>query len=262
MRLPSAPPSTSASAIDEHAVGRAAQHADEHDRDDDRADREDRRDALEAAERAAAVARQAELDGVADDVLRPVGERGDRPALRQPDRSRRSPRSRRPPSPCGAPSSARRVRRRRPRSTAPLATGLALHALHGPREHLEPRERDAIAARDAEAEGVRRTSARSARSMSSTVWRAVADSARSRSRSTFTVSPSPDSSSNWVSPCSRSLASRSASAASSSAWRRWRVALGLEPLPQLLERARRERRRQLLLGRRLRRGRRLDRRRP
>ena len=48
--------------------------------------------------------------------------------------------------------------------------------------------------------------------MSSTVWRAVADNERSRSRSTLTVSPSPDSSSNWVSPCSRSDASCSAEA--------------------------------------------------
>src|SRR5581483_5248639 len=58
----------------------------------------------------------------------------------------------------------------------------------------------------------------SARSMSATPWRAFSDSARSRSRSTLSVSPSPDSSSNCVSPCSRSVASASASAWSSSAW--------------------------------------------
>ena len=86
--------------------------------------------------------------------------------------------------------------------------------------------------------------------MSSTVWRAVAESARSRSRSTFTVSPSPDSSSNCVSPCSRSLASRSASAGQLVGLAEVALALLLEPLPQLLEGARRERRRQLLrLGR-------------
>jgi hypothetical protein len=39
-------------------------------------------------------------------------------------------------------------------STAPLAAGLALHALHRPREHLEARQRDAVAARDAQAERV------------------------------------------------------------------------------------------------------------
>ena len=61
--------------------------------------------------------------------------------------------------------------------------------------------------------------------MSSTTWRADAESSRSRSRSTLTVSPSPDSSSNCVSPPSRSRASCSASAASSSAWRRRRSLL-------------------------------------
>ena len=90
-----------------------------------------------------------------------------------------------------------------------------------------------------------------ARSISSTVWRAVADSARSRSRSTLTVSPSPDSSSNWVSPCSRSLASRSASAVELVGLAQVVLALLFEPLPQLLQRAGRQRRRQLLrLGRR------------
>ena len=73
--------------------------------------------------------------------------------------------------------------------------------------------------------------------MSSMVWRAVAESARSRSRSTLTVSPSPDSSSNWVSPGSRSFARASASACSSSAWRGVRELLE-ELDPQALQRAR------------------------
>ena len=52
----------------------------------------------------------------------------------------------------------------------------------------------------------------SARSISSTICWADAESRRSRSRSTLMVSPSPDSSSNCVSPPSRSAASCSASA--------------------------------------------------
>src|SRR5436190_19112077 len=45
----------------------------------------------------------------------------------------------------------------RPRvSATPFATGLALHALLGPRDHLEPRDGDAIAARDAQSVHSRR----------------------------------------------------------------------------------------------------------
>ena len=141
---------------------------------------------------------------VADDVRRAVGERDDRPRLRElvegDDR--------------GDPADAQRAGRAvgaSVRSSAPLAAGLALHALHGPRDHLEPGERDAVAARDAQTERAVGHLAQRAVDVVDRL-RAVADSARSRSRSTLTVSPSPDSSSNCVSPCSRSLASRSASA--------------------------------------------------
>src|SRR5712692_10162514 len=58
----------------------------------------------------------------------------------------------------------------------------------------------------------------SARSISSTAADAWALSVRSRSRSTFMVAPSPDSSSNWMSPGSISSASCSASSRSDSAW--------------------------------------------
>src|SRR5260221_1569364 len=50
-----------------------------------------------------------------------------------------------------------RVRVRVPvgvRSPAPLAAGLALHALHRPRQHLEPRQRNALSARGTQPERV------------------------------------------------------------------------------------------------------------
>src|SRR6476620_10050456 len=50
-----------------------------------------------------------------------------------------------------------RARRREVVSlSAPFATSLALHALLGPRQHLEPADRDAVTARDAYAEGTQR----------------------------------------------------------------------------------------------------------
>src|SRR5205085_12677025 len=66
---------------------------------------------------------------------------------------------------------------------------------------------------------VPRSSFSRATSISSTADIACADSARSRSRSTFIVSPWPDSSSNCTSPGSRSRASSSASSRSAPAWR-------------------------------------------
>ena len=51
--------------------------------DDARHHREQRRERLEEAERAAGVAGETELDGVADELHRAVGERAYRPELRQ-----------------------------------------------------------------------------------------------------------------------------------------------------------------------------------
>ena len=155
MRLPSAPPSTSMSPTTSHAVGGAAQHAHQHDRHDHRADREDRRDALEAAERAAAVARQLEADACRRS---PTSGRRRARATAQlfvswssttivSDSPRSPTRSGRCARPAGARPAAFVQRRRSPR---------ALHFTHctDPRDHLEPGERDAITAGDAEAERV------------------------------------------------------------------------------------------------------------
>ena len=242
----------------EHAIRGAAQHAHEHDRDDDRADRQDRRHALEATECTAAVPGQAELDRVADQLLRAVGEVGDGPGLRGlVDHDDRHDADDDPTR------SAHRFGRRGHarvsidlRSTAPLAAGLALDALDRPREHLEPRQRDAIAARDAHAERV-------LRHLTQRAFDVLDGLSRGRREREVTLALDVD----RVALARLLVELRVALLA----FAREQVGLGrelvglaevagplgLESLAELLERARRQGRRQLLLGRRLRRRRRL-----
>ena len=161
----------------------------------------------------------------------PSVELGDRPRLRRlvedDDRRRRSrPTSRR--------ASAARVAS----SASAFGTRLAVDADVGPRDRLEPLERDLAPGVRADAVGALLHARRAPRRSPRRPGGPCAESSRSRSRSTLTVSPSPDSSSNCVSPASRSRASCSASAASSSAWCSEPLLLVEQLLAQALERLR------------------------
>ena len=81
MRFPIAPPNTSDKRHQHERVVGAPDRTHEEERDDDREDGEQRRERLEEAERASGVACQPEIDGVADDRDRRVGELVDRPDL-------------------------------------------------------------------------------------------------------------------------------------------------------------------------------------
>ena len=111
-------------------------------------------------------------------------------------------------------------------SSAADAADLLLDQHRRPRDRLEALPRDRPAGHDRVAVGAVGRCGASAASMSAIVWRACADRARSRSRSTTIVSPSPLSSSNWTSPISPSSISELASSSSRLAWPSSALALG------------------------------------